>query len=196
MAEQVAMLIDTSRCMGCRGCQVACKQWNQLPAEETKFTGSYQNPPNLTAHTWTLINFVEPEDFDQNPRWLFRKEQCFHCTDASCAQVCPTGAITQLTLKEKAKTQIARAKVRRDACIAWEDGAVCMVCDEYCPYSAIDVEYRPSDIYRDVPLPVISPQRCRGCGYCRKVCLSEHPDKAIDLLAIEKQPRAVDELSV
>ena len=96
MAAEVAMLLDESKCMACRGCQVACKQWNQLPGETTGFSGGYQNPPRLSAQTWTLIQFTEPEDFDKNPRWLFRKMQCLHCTDASCEQVCPTGAIKKL----------------------------------------------------------------------------------------------------
>ena len=115
------------------------------------------------------------------------REDCHACT-----QVCPTGAITQLTLIQKQRTQMARARIRRTACIAWSEGEVCMVCDEYCPYNAIDIEYRRSDIYQDVPLPVISPQRCRGCGYCRKACVSRHPDKAIDLLPLESQSRAMD----
>jgi len=116
-----------------------------------------------------------------------------HCLEDcnACTQVCPTGAIRQLTLDLKQQTQIARARVRRSACIAWDDNEVCMVCDEYCPYNAIDAVYRPSDTYHDVPLPIISPQRCRGCGYCRVACVSEHPDKAIDIRPIARQSRAI-----
>ena len=111
-----AMLIDTTKCIGCRACQVACKQWNKRPAEKTKFTGSYQNPPKLSGSTWTLIKFIEPEDYDANPRWLFRKEQCFHCTDASCEAVCPTGAIK-----------------KRDDGIVYIDQDLCAGC-KYCVY--------------------------------------------------------------
>jgi len=93
MAEHVGMLLDGTKCMACRGCQVACKQWNQLPAEITYNRGTYQNPPRLSAKTWTLIQFIEKDDFRENPKWIFRKLQCLHCTEASCAAVCPTGAI-------------------------------------------------------------------------------------------------------
>jgi formate dehydrogenase iron-sulfur subunit len=87
-----AMLIDESRCMGCRGCQVACKQWNDNPAEDTKNWGSYENPPELSGITWTKIKFNEKVEGDQ-VRWLFLKQGCMHCTQASCEAVCPTGAV-------------------------------------------------------------------------------------------------------
>jgi len=120
MAESLAMLIDVSRCMGCRGCQVACKQWNQLPADKSKFTGSYQNPPRLSGKTWTLVDFIEPDDFDQNPRWLFRKESCFHCQDPTCVTVCPTGAAKQ--------REDGIVYVDQDMC------AGCKYCVETCPF--------------------------------------------------------------
>ncbi len=86
-----AILIDTSKCTACRGCQVACKQWNDLPAEKTHNWGSYQNPPDLSADTWKLVTFQEVEQGDQ-VKWLFLPMQCLHCTEASCVSVCPTGA--------------------------------------------------------------------------------------------------------
>jgi len=86
-----AMLIDTSKCTACRGCQVACKQWNDLPGGETRNWGSYQNPPELSANTWKLVTFHELEKGDQ-VKWLFLPMQCLHCTQASCVSVCPTKA--------------------------------------------------------------------------------------------------------
>ena len=86
-----SILIDTSKCTACRGCQVACKQWNDLPAEETHNWGSYQNPEHLSAVTWKLVTFHEVGE-DGEFRWLFAPMQCLHCTDASCVSVCPTGA--------------------------------------------------------------------------------------------------------
>lgn len=118
MLSQKAMLIDVSKCIGCRGCQVACKQWNQLPAVKTHFTGSYQNPPTLNPSTWTLIQFIEPDD--EPLRWLFRKQQCLHCGDPSCVQACPTGA----------------CKKRADG-IVYIDQAICAGCKycvEACPF--------------------------------------------------------------
>jgi formate dehydrogenase iron-sulfur subunit len=87
------MLIDTTLCIGCRGCQVACKQWNQLPAEQTTFEGSYENPPRFSPDTWTKIAFREEEN-NGKVRWLFTKLGCMHCTEAACEMVCPAGAIS------------------------------------------------------------------------------------------------------
>ena len=70
---------------------MACKQWNDLPAEETHNWGSYQNPPDLSADTWKLVTFHEVEEGDE-VKWLFLPKQCLHCTEASCVSVCPTGA--------------------------------------------------------------------------------------------------------
>ncbi len=91
MAEKVK-LIDVSKCTGCRGCQLACKQWNQLPARQTKHCGTYQNPPDLQPNTWTLIRFQEVVE-KERVKWLFRKDGCMHCTDAACVKVCPSGAL-------------------------------------------------------------------------------------------------------
>jgi formate dehydrogenase iron-sulfur subunit len=84
-----ARLIDTSKCTACRSCQVACKQWNELPAEHTTQRGTYENPPELSGSTWIKVEFRE-----RPGEWLFRAHTCMHCTDASCEKVCPTGAIS------------------------------------------------------------------------------------------------------
>ncbi len=84
-----ARLIDVSKCTACRGCQVACKQWNELPAEHTTQRGTYENPPDLSGSTWIKVEFRE-----RPGEWLFRAHTCMHCTDASCEEVCPTGAIS------------------------------------------------------------------------------------------------------
>lgn len=94
MVEKVE-LIDVSRCIGCRSCQMACKQWNHLPAGLTTSSGTYQNPPDLQANTWMLIRFLEVSEKEEI-QWLFWKEVCMHCTDASCVHVCPAGARVHL----------------------------------------------------------------------------------------------------
>jgi formate dehydrogenase iron-sulfur subunit len=84
MAE-MAVLVDVSRCTGCRGCQVACKQWNKNPARETCFTGTYENPPDLECDTFTRVVFREVEDAGKLA-WLFRKDQCRHCLKPGCVE--------------------------------------------------------------------------------------------------------------
>lgn len=87
-----AMLLDVSKCTGCRACQVACKAWNDLPGEVTVCLGCYDNPPDLSLDTWNRIAFYEVERAGGRVDWLFRPVRCLHCTDASCVSVCPTGA--------------------------------------------------------------------------------------------------------
>lgn len=78
-----SMFIDLTRCTGCRGCQIACKQWKKLPAEKTRQWGSYQNPPDLSHQTLKIIRFTEAVVEDKL-EWLFFPEQCRHCYDAPC----------------------------------------------------------------------------------------------------------------
>lgn len=89
------IVIDTSKCIGCRACQVACKQWHSLEAEDTTFTGSYQNPPDMSGANLNVVKFKEVEVAGKL-KWLFFKDQCRHCQGAWCAQACPRKAITQL----------------------------------------------------------------------------------------------------
>lgn len=89
------MVIDPSLCIGCRGCQVACKQWNQLKAECTTCDGTYQNPPDLSVNTYTLVKFNELEK-DGKVIWLFTKDQCRHCDEPGCLEaVSEEGAIVK-----------------------------------------------------------------------------------------------------
>jgi formate dehydrogenase iron-sulfur subunit len=98
MSDRYAMYIDSSKCMACRGCQVACKQWNEnrgyVPGvRETTNVGSYENPLSLDPQTWTRIKFSEYDDPDRGFQWLFLKEGCMHCKEAVCVDVCPTHAL-------------------------------------------------------------------------------------------------------
>lgn len=87
-----AILFDSTKCTACRGCQVACKQWNNLEAEETTNTGTLENPPDLSSRTWLKMRFNEVED-DGKLAWLFTRQACMHCTEAGCVKVCPTKAV-------------------------------------------------------------------------------------------------------
>ncbi len=79
-----AILVDISLCTGCRGCQVACKQWNNLPATHTEQTGSYQNPPDMNGDTYKVVKFYESEDKKNGVRWDFITDMCRHCVFAPC----------------------------------------------------------------------------------------------------------------
>ncbi len=95
-AGQVAKLIDVSKCIGCKACQVACSEWNDLRDEVGTCVGSYNNPPDLTEQSWTVMKFNEYEDEQGNLEWLIRKDGCMHCADPGCLKACPSpGAIVQ-----------------------------------------------------------------------------------------------------
>lgn len=89
------LVIDTSRCIACRACQVACKQWHSLPSEDTAFTGTYQNPPDMSGANLTVAKFKEIEtgNIYRPIKWLFFKDQCRHCDSAFCKGACTRGAI-------------------------------------------------------------------------------------------------------
>lgn len=118
MAEK-ARMIDVSKCIGCRACQVACKHWNQLPAAQTEFTGSYENPPDLLPETWSRIMFREHENGDE-VKWHFCFNSCMHCEDPACLPVCPVDAIF--------KTELASVNIDQETCIA------CGLCVTACPF--------------------------------------------------------------
>src|SRR5438270_652428 len=81
---RVAKLIDTTKCIGCKACQVACMEWNDLRDEIGTNVGVYDNPPDLTDKSWTVMRFAEYENPNGNLEWLIRKDGCMHCADPGC----------------------------------------------------------------------------------------------------------------
>jgi len=84
--EGKAFFIDTTLCIGCRACQIACKQWNQLPATKTENRGGFQNPEDLSFYTYKLVRFSEHRGDDGKPVWHFFPDQCRHCIDPPCRE--------------------------------------------------------------------------------------------------------------
>ncbi len=92
---EVAKLIDVTTCIGCKACQVACSEWNDLRDVVGTCDGTYNNPPDLTNESWTVMRFNETTENDKL-EWLIRKDGCMHCADPGCLKACPSpGAIVQ-----------------------------------------------------------------------------------------------------
>jgi len=131
---ELTKLIDTTKCSACRGCQVACKQWNEMPGLKTKQFGSYQNPPDLQWNTWTLIRFQEYVDAKGKFSWLFRKDGCMHCTDAACVKVCPSGALYH--------TEFGTVGIKSHLCIG------CKECIAACPFDIPRYSDKADKVYK------------------------------------------------
>jgi len=92
----VCKLIDTTTCIGCKACEVACLEWNGYEFRETTFDNTYQTMPDTEWNYWNLIRFNEVESEEHGLQWLMRKDQCMHCADPGCLEACPAdGAIVQ-----------------------------------------------------------------------------------------------------
>ena len=109
MADK-SFFVDTTKCTACRGCQVACKQWNQRPAEKTASRGSHQNPPDLSYSTWKLVRFSEIAG--KNVNWYFFPDQCRHCISPPCKEVADGKAKGAIIQDEKTGAVFFNPKVK------------------------------------------------------------------------------------
>jgi formate dehydrogenase iron-sulfur subunit len=182
---QVGFFTDPTVCIGCKACEVACKEWNQVPDDGFKWSGnSYDNTGRLGASTWRHVMFLEqdrakgnqitgamglsdPQSAVPNPqaedpfRWVFLSDVCKHCEEAGCLEACPTGAIV--------RTEVSSVLVQNDVC---NGCGYCVVC---CPFGVID--------RRPAPLPDAGGAfKCTFCydrqksglvPACAKVCPTE-----------------------
>jgi formate dehydrogenase iron-sulfur subunit len=134
MAEKrLSKFIDTSKCTACRGCQTACKSWNELPAEILEFKGSLQTHEDTSPITFTYLAMAERWEKGKMD-WFFSKRQCFHCKEAACEKVCPKGAISH---------NETGAVVRdKEKCIG------CGYCTKYCPFGIPKVNTVDDKMYK------------------------------------------------
>ena len=146
----IRLLIDTSKCIGCKACQVACQQWHSLPSEDTAFTGSYQNPRDKSAANLTVTKFFEIVDTKLN--WLFFKDQCRHCDDPPCMEACPLRAIVK---QPDGVVRIDPAKCFPSRCSSYD----IKPCQDECEFDEI-----PRYKYVKDGSPVST--KMRKCDFC------------------------------
>jgi formate dehydrogenase iron-sulfur subunit len=136
--RKTAFLTDATICIGCKACEVACKEWNEVPEDGLVWSGmSYDNTKSLGASTWRHVLFIEemevagPQVADtEDPfRWIFLSDVCKHCARAGCLEACPTGSIV--------RTEFGSVFVQPDVCNG------CGYCVVSCPFGVIDK--RPTD---------------------------------------------------
>ncbi len=134
--KKYGFFTDTSLCIGCKACEVACKEWNALPAEPLQLTGmSYDNSKALSATTWRHVKFIEKLENGQGERpnllrpfqseWLMMSDVCKHCGKAGCLEACPTGALF--------RTEFGTVVVQQDICNG------CAYCVPSCPFGVIEI---------------------------------------------------------
>jgi formate dehydrogenase iron-sulfur subunit len=156
-----AILIDTTKCIGCRACQVACKSWNDLPGKQASFSDTWSNPRYLDADNYTRIIFRENVAADGTLSWNFIKRQCNHCNYPACASACPVGALKKMP----------------DGPVVYDDGKCigCRYCMMACPFQVPKFEWGSA-----VPL-------IRKCTFCadrqaagqKPACVTTCPTEAL-----------------
>ncbi|MFN3762597.1 MAG: 4Fe-4S dicluster domain-containing protein [Anaerolineae bacterium] len=137
--DEVAILYDPVKCVGCRACQMACKRWNKLPNESTDPLGIYESPRGLSAITWNIIKLRRTE-----VGWHFFNYQCMHCTDAACVTVCPTGALSH--------DPMGFVSLDRNKCNG------CGYCTQFCPYGVPHLQ---------IANPLTGEARSAKCTFCQ-----------------------------
>ena len=140
--RRMGFFTDTTVCIGCKACEVACKQWNDLPADGSQFAkgASYDHTGDLSASTWRHVRFVELLEASSSngdvdvgqavadmDRWIFMSDVCKHCTNAGCLDACPTGALI--------RTEFQTVLLQADVCNG------CGYCIPACPFGVVDRDH-------------------------------------------------------
>jgi formate dehydrogenase iron-sulfur subunit len=180
--EAYGFFTDTSICIGCKACEVACREWNQLPSEGVGSLGdSLDNTGELSGQTWRHVQIIDnvPDETmgtGDGKAFLLMSDVCKHCTHASCMDVCPTGAII--------RTEFDTVFIQEDVCNG------CRMCISACPYNVIDI-----DPERDVA------RKCTLCydrlqGGMQPACAKACPTESIAFGPLsELRPRAEKRLA-
>ena len=183
MAEPMGFYTDTTVCIGCKACEVACKEWNQLPSTNgganTLSGDSYDNTRQLDGIHWRHVKFIEQFSEDRTDgRWLLMSDVCKHCVQAGCLEICPTGAII--------RTEFDTVVIQSNTCNG------CRACIAACPFGVIDIN------------PVSrTAQKCTLCydrlqGGMEPACSKACPTKSIQFGTIrelrERAQQRVDQL--
>lgn len=134
MMPRVGFFTDSSICIGCKACEVACEQWNLLPEGDPTFlANSFDNSGSLGADSWRHVAFIE-QSRNGEFRWLMNSDVCKHCSEAACLEVCPTGAII--------RTEFGTVVVQADVCNG------CGYCVPACPFGVIDRRERDGRAFK------------------------------------------------
>lgn len=138
------VLVDITRCIGCRSCMVSCKSWNDLPANKTEFANNWDSPGKINANNWTVVTSHIIEQGDE-VKWRFVKRQCMHCNEPACESAC----FTHSFVKTKEGAVIYKpTELNQDYCVG------CRYCMIACPFGVPSFQW-------DKPLPFL--QKCKFC---------------------------------
>jgi formate dehydrogenase iron-sulfur subunit len=144
---RMGFFTDTSVCIGCKACEVACKEWNLVPEDGLVWTGeSYDHTSKLGANSWRHVAFIEQRkplrvnDGADGLRWLMSSDVCKHCTHAACLDVCPTGSLF--------RTEFGTVVVQEDICNG------CGYCVPACPFGVLDKRHIPESSGDPPPGPL------------------------------------------
>jgi len=177
MAEAVGFFTDTSVCIGCKACEVACKEWNQLKGNTPAFLDSFDHTGKLDDQNWRHVAFYDkvpdaPMTAGNGQAWLMFSDVCKHCKHASCMEVCPTGAII--------RTEFDTVFIQQDVCNGCRD------CISACPFGVIGFSEQTGTAHK-----------CTFCydrlqnglmPACAKVC----PTQAIQFGPLEEMQKKAD----
>jgi formate dehydrogenase iron-sulfur subunit len=177
MAQAVGFYTDTSVCIGCKACEVACKEWNQLKGDKPQFMDSFDNTGKLDDQNWRHVAFVDrvpdaPATEGNGQAWLMFSDVCKHCKHASCMEVCPTGAII--------RTEFDTVFIQQDVCNGCRD------CISACPFGVIGYSPQTGTVHK-----------CTFCydrlqGGLMPACAKACPTQSIQFGPLEEMQKKAD----